>query len=144
MRDGALIVAEPAGRYARKPPLVVDCSLLAAVLLDEPSRDEAVLAMAGKALFAPELLDHEIVSVALKKSAHQTDGLVQQALSDLAALDLTRCRVDALAQFDLARPTGLTAYDAAYLQLAIELRAPLATFDKKLGKVAEKLLADQE
>lgn len=142
MSDGALIVAEPAGRYARKPPLVVDCSLLAAVLFDEPSRDEAALAMAGRALFAPELLDHEIVGVALKKSASQTDGQVQQALSDLAALDLTRCRVDALAQFDLARRTGLAAYDAAYLQLAIELQAPLATYDQKLGKVAEELLSD--
>jgi predicted nucleic acid-binding protein len=35
--------------------------------------------------------------------------------------------------------TGLTAYDAAYLQLALELRAPLATFDKKLGQTAQKV-----
>ena len=39
--DNGLIVAEPAGRYARKPPLVVDCSVLAAVLFDEPERDAA-------------------------------------------------------------------------------------------------------
>ena len=29
--------------------------------------------------------------------------------------------------------TDLSAYDAAYLWLAAELKAPLATFDRKLG-----------
>ncbi|TVS13610.1 MAG: PIN domain-containing protein [Wenzhouxiangella sp.] len=142
MPDDELIVAEPAGQYARKPPLVVDCSALAAVLFDEPARDSAALAMAGKALFAPDLLDHEIVSVSLKKSAAGHAELARQALADLAELELTRCRIDASAQFELAERTGLTAYDAAYLQLALELRAPLATFDRKLGKVAARLLSD--
>ena len=54
---------------------------------------------------------------------------------------LARCAVDAEAQFQLAGRTGLTAYDAAYLQLAIELRAPLATFDRKLGNAAAEILS---
>lgn len=138
------IVAEPAGRYARKPPLVVDCSVLAAVLFDEPARDSAALAMAGKELIAPDLLDHEIVSVALKKSADSHTEMARQALADLAALELTRCRVDSVAQFELAQRAGLTAYDAAYLQLALELQAPLATYDRKLGKAAARLLSDTQ
>jgi len=137
-RDEGLIVTEPAGRYARKPPLVIDCSVLAAVLFDEPDRDSAATVMAGKDLFAPDLLNHEIVSVAIRKSAAGHTALAGQALVDLAALELTRCRVDVRAQFELAE---LTAYDAAYLQLALELRAPLATFDRKLGKAAAKLLS---
>lgn len=140
-RNDELIVAEPAGRYARNPPLVVDCSVLAAVLFDEPERETAALAMAGKELFAPDLLRHEIVSVALKKAAAGHDELAQQALADLAELRLTRCTVDAEAQFQLAGRAGLTAYDAAYLQLALELRAPLATFDRKLGKAAAEILS---
>lgn len=56
-RTGGLYLAEPAGRYARHPPLVVDCSVL-------------------------------------------------------------------------------TAYDAAYLQLALDFGAPLATFDRSLGLAA--------
>jgi predicted nucleic acid-binding protein len=142
MPGDALLVAEPAGRYARKPPLVVDCSVLAAVLFDEPERDAAALALAGKELFAPDLLDHEIVSVALKKSAAGHPGLVEVALDDLAAVQLTRCRVDHAAQFRLAERTGLTAYDAAYLQLALELRAPLVTFDRTLGRVSKEVFAD--
>ena len=142
MPDDPLVVAEPGGRYARNPPLVVDCSALAAVLFDEPEREAAARAMAGKELFAPDLLSHEIVSVALKKTAAGYGTLARQALTDLDALRLTRCRVDAGAQFELAERAGLTAYDAAYLQLALELRAPLVTFDRELGKVAAKILAD--
>jgi predicted nucleic acid-binding protein len=141
MSDDQLIVAEPAGQYAQKPPLVVDCSALAAVLFDEPERDTAALAMAGKSLFAPDLLNHEMASVALKKSAAGHTELARQALADLAALEITRCRVDVVVQFELAERTGLTAYDAAYLQLALDIRAPLATFDQKLGKIAATLLS---
>lgn len=139
-----LYVAEPAGRYTRYPPLVVDCSVLAAVLFDEPEREAAALAMAGKELFAPGLLDHELVSVALRKSRAGMAELAEvarQALIDLAELRLTRCAVNPAAQFDLAQRLNLTAYDAAYLLLALDLGAPLATFDRRLGLAAGKALA---
>lgn len=135
-----LFVAEPAGQYTRYPPLVVDCSVLAAVLFDEPAGEAALLAMAGKELFAPDLLDHEMVSVALSKSKSGLQKAAKQALQDMSELRLTRCSVDSAAQFELARLMKLTAYDAAYLQLAIDLRAPLATFDQKLGKAAKAVL----
>jgi len=38
----------------------------------------------------------------------------------------------------VARREGLTAYDAAYLELAIRCSAPLATLDDKLGKAAKR------
>lgn len=137
-------VAEPAGRYTRYPPLVVDCSVLAAVLFDEPEREAAAMAMAGKELYAPDLLDHELVSVALKKSRAGLSEVARQALVDLAALRLTRCAVDASAQFDLAQRLELTAYDAAYVQLALDLGAPLATFDRPLGLAAMSVLDPRE
>ena len=40
---------------------------------------------------------------------------------------------------DLARTEWLTAYDAAYLELAMRLGLPLATKDRELGQVAERL-----
>jgi len=36
----------------------------------------------------------------------------------------------------LALDTGITAYDAAYLSLAMALEAPLATFDQELKRAA--------
>jgi len=38
-------------------PVVVDCSVLAAVIFDEPDREEAAKSLAGKSLFAPSLID---------------------------------------------------------------------------------------
>ena len=120
---GYPIVAEPRSRYAPYPPIVVDCSVLA-----------------GKELFAPDLLDHELVSVALKKSGAGLTTIAEQALEDLAQLRLTRCAVNGRAQFDLARKLDLTAYDAAYVLLAADLGAPLVTFDRTLGLAAQKFL----
>jgi predicted nucleic acid-binding protein len=139
-RSSALIVAEVRGRYTARPPLVVDCSVVAAVLFDEPNRDVAAQALAGKELFAPELLADELVSVAVKKSAHASEAVVRQALLDFTELELTRCRVDVHAQWRLALKYELSAYDAAYLWLASELGAPLATFDEQLGGAARRLL----
>jgi predicted nucleic acid-binding protein len=38
----------------------------------------------------------------------------------------------------LAREHGLTAYDAAYLELAMRLGLPIATGDRRLGAAAER------
>lgn len=38
----------------------------------------------------------------------------------------------------LARETGLTSYDAAYLELAVRLRAPLGSLDKHLRRAAKE------
>ena len=62
-----LYVAEPPAAYLVRPPLVVDCSVLSAALFEEETRDQALGLMTGKTLHAPYLLDHEIISVALKK-----------------------------------------------------------------------------
>lgn len=138
MRD--LIIAEPQSAHQRLPPLVVDCSVLAAVLFDEPERDAAAQVLAGKALFAPWLLDHEMVSVAVKKAHSGLADVAERALEDLARLRMTRRSPDIQAQWQLAWQKALSAYDAAYLQLAVEVNAPLATFDQKLGNAAQRVL----
>lgn len=137
-----LIVAEPPGAYLVSPPLVVDCSVLSAVLFEEPMRDEALGQLAGKALHAPTLLDHEIANVAVKKQRQNWPlESIELALADYAAQAIALHRVDIAAQVALAQRYGLSAYDAAYLWLAAELKAPLATYDQKLGTAARLHLA---
>lgn len=135
-------VAEPPPACLGRPPLVVDCSVLSAVLFEEDGRDEALRILAGKTLHAPLLLDTEIASVALKKTqGGWPEAIVRDAVSDYAQQDIAHHRPDVQAQCALAHRYGLSAYDAAYLWVAGFLQAPLATFDAKLAKAARAYLA---
>ena len=137
-----LYVAEPPATYLARPALVVDCSVLAAVLFEEASRDEALARLSGRTLHAPTLIDHEIASVALKKHAQGWPAeSISLALADYAEQALELHRSDVAAQCELAHRYGLSAYDAAYLWLAADIKAPLATFDRKLGEAAQRHLA---
>ena len=133
-----IYVAEPDARYGVRLPLVVDCSLLAAVVFGETERPAAEQRIAGHALHAPRLLDHEMAQVALTKlkRGHAAADLLE-SLADYRAQDIELHDGDPLAQFELGRRYGLSAYDAAYLWLAAALRAPLATFDQRLAEAAQ-------
>lgn len=137
-----LHVAEPPAGYGWRPPIVVDCSVLSAALFEEETRDDALRLLAGKALHAPTLLDHEMVSVAVKKTrAGWPEPVVARGLADYFEQMLELHRTDGAAQYALATRYRLSAYDAAYLWLASELRMPLATFDDKLAAAARAHLA---
>jgi predicted nucleic acid-binding protein len=136
-----LIVAEPPPRYRLPAPLVVDCSVVSAVLFDEAERRDAAGRIAGHGLFAPTLLDYEVASVAVTK--HRCGMTIEQlelALSDYAAADIELLAVDRGGVIAVARAYSLSAYDAAYLWLAAALKAPLATFDRRLGEAAQRHL----
>lgn len=136
-----LYVAEPAPAFVGRPPLVVDSSVLCAMLFEEPTRDLAVQRMTGHTLHAPWLIQYEVVSVAVKKQAlGWPEASVTLALVDFANQQLELHATDVHSQYELARRYGLSAYDAAYLWLAAEMNATLATFDQKLGRAAQKHL----
>lgn len=137
-----LYVAEPPAAYLVRPSIVVDCSAICGILFDEPWRADAVTRLAGKTLYAPYLLDHEVVSVTLKKHKQNWPlESIAKALEDYAQYQIELRCTDVSAQLDLALRYKLSAYDASYLWLAAELKAPLATFDEKLGLAAKTHLA---
>ena len=140
-----LYVAEPPAAYLTRPAMVVDCSVLAAVLFEEPTRDEAVARLRGHALHAPTLIDHEIASVALKKHLQGWPAeSIALALGDFAEQTIELHSSDLAAQCELAQRYALSAYDAAYLWLAADLKAPLVTFDRRLGEAAQRHLGALE
>ena len=83
-------VAEPPAAYRARSPLVVDSSIVCAVLFDETERAQALERIEGRSLFAPHLLDHEVVHVALKK---QRGGWPADSLG-LALADYAAYRIE--------------------------------------------------
>ena len=61
----ALIVAEPPAAFRVLTPLVVDASVINALLFDEPEREEARAWMQGKQLYAPHALADDRVAAAV-------------------------------------------------------------------------------
>lgn len=113
---------------------VVDASAVAAVLFDEPEA-AALVAGAGSALVAPTLLRFELASVCATKlrrdPARSTATLARYALLDELAIELVDPDWDSLPE--LADRWSLSAYDAAYLQVALARRAALVTLDARLA-----------
>ena len=137
-RPTQILVAEPPAEYRVRPPLVVDASVLAACIFGEPERDAAEARLKGFALHAPELIDYELTNVATTKLRRKdlAPEIAAQALAEFAAMALLRHSPAPQDIAALAWRYGLTAYDAAYLWVAGELKAPLATFDRRLAEAA--------
>jgi predicted nucleic acid-binding protein len=136
-----LYVAEPPALWRLRPPVVVDCSALAAMLFAEPEAEAAAAMLVERRLHAPSLLPYEIANVARGKlrSGAQADA-VQAALGEFAELRIEIHPAPARQLLALASQYSLSAYDAAYLWLAGELQAPLATFDRRLAEAAQRHL----
>lgn len=119
---------------ATADPTVVDASAIAAVLFDEPEAAPIVASIAGN-LIAPILLRYELASVATTKLIRyprRADEITQRyRLLDELAIDYIEPAWPDLPA--LARRWALSAYDAAYLQLALAHNAALVTLDARLA-----------
>jgi predicted nucleic acid-binding protein len=129
-------------------PLVVDASVaLAWALPDESSAyaDAVLIAVEREGLRVPELWTSEIanglaVAFLRKRITSADEAVFLSALSNLrievekASAAVTAIR-DATAA---AMRYGLTAYDAAYVDLALREGLTLATLDAAMRKAAEK------
>jgi len=125
-----------------KSPCVVDASAIAAVIFDEPEA-APVMASVGSSLVAPGLLRYEMASICATKltNAPKVAKLILQRYRLFNGLDIEFAEPDWDALPLLARQWDLTAYDAAYLQLALKRGAPLVTLDARLADAYDKAAA---
>lgn len=125
--------------------IVIDASAVGALILQDHGTDYADLlrsSLADDALCAPVHLPVETMHLIVK--AHR-QGRVEieqlglywdKAQSVIGLADIDPLRVDRLL-LELARATGLTPRDAAYLELAQRLGGRLASADKPLLKACK-------
>ncbi|HMJ02723.1 MAG TPA: type II toxin-antitoxin system VapC family toxin [Conexibacter sp.] len=117
--------------------IVVDASVLVGVVAeDNDAADDIRARLAGRRLFAPEVLDLEVIS-ALRRArrARRIAGdRALRALAELAFLPVSRVSHTMLLDRIWRLRDNLTAYDAAYVALAGVLDAPVYTRDAKLAR----------
>jgi predicted nucleic acid-binding protein len=98
----------------------------------------------GDSALTPPFWPHEVLNALLvgEKRKRISAELIQTFLTDLGALPIALHGLPSEAVFDriqsLSRDHGLTAYDAAYLDLAKESRLPLATLDEDLIRACDR------
>ncbi|MGH9220282.1 MAG: type II toxin-antitoxin system VapC family toxin [Vicinamibacterales bacterium] len=124
--------------------VVVDASALGAVLFEEPEAEAVLAHISSDTLVAPELIDYEIANIALMKirRGQQPEAVAIAMMGGLKFLGLRRLRVSPMEVIVLARSSGLSAYDAAYLWLAVSLDAKLVTLDRQLARADRALRGD--
>jgi predicted nucleic acid-binding protein len=112
------------------------------VLFDEPEAAPVVAAVTGS-LLAPGLLRYELASICASKLGNEPKRaqLTLQRYRLLPGLAIEFAEPDWDALPLLARQWDLSAYDAAYLQLALERKAPLVTLDARLASAFDKAAA---
>ena len=119
---------------------VVDASAVAAVVFEEPEAAPLVAAVRGK-LLAPSLIRYELANLCLTKlrQASADAAVTLKRYRLLRDLDLRTTEPDWHALPELAGRWGLSAYDAAYLDVALRERLPLVTLDARLARVYQRV-----
>lgn len=120
--------------------LVVDTSVLIAVLTGEPTRDRLIARTQGSELLAPGSVHWEIGNAfsALLKRRRLKLSEVQAALTAYGQIPIRFVEVELAAALELADRFGLYAYDAYLMACARRQRAPLLTLDARLGRAAQE------
>jgi predicted nucleic acid-binding protein len=96
----------------------------------------------GDKLVVPAFWRHEVLNALLmgERRKRVTNELIQAFIKDLerlpAEIDMPAAGTVFHSTQDLCRKHGLTAYDAAYLELAMRQRIALATADDALERAA--------
>ena len=127
--------------------VVVDASVALAWCFPDESSDYAdavLVALEGRTILVPAIWGLEIANAVLagERSKRLRQPEIRRFVTLLESLSLVQ-DVQPVSDhmskvLPMAREYGLSAYDAAYLELSIRHGAPLATLDGKLQKAARK------
>jgi predicted nucleic acid-binding protein len=124
--------------------IVIDASIaLAWLLADEkdPRAERALDALHDTSALAPGIWLYEVTNALLvaerRRRLHKT---AREMLAVLGSLDVAvvEPRGFPVSEYELAVEHRLSVYDSAYLHLAIEHDAPLATLDANLARAAKR------
>jgi predicted nucleic acid-binding protein len=121
--------------------LVVDASAISAIVFGEAEGATIAAHIDGESLVAPTLFDYEMANIGWKKLRRHPDKhtALMAAMRRVPTLPITKVAVPIGELFALASETGLSAYDASYLWLAMSRDLELVTLDDQLARANQEL-----
>lgn len=122
-------------------PLVVDTSVIIAVILNEPTKPRIIEITKGQELIAPESIRWEIGNAFSALFKRKILSL-EQALTGLKIFEQIPLRYPAIDLYEalkIAHEHQLYAYDAYFLKLSQNHKCPFITLDSSLQKLADRL-----
>lgn len=121
--------------------IVADTNTFIAVALNEPEKDMIIRLAEGSDLVAPEVLPFEVGNalVAMMKRNALTADEVISAWDMVQNIPVDLRRIDIRAALKIATQYNIYAYDAYFLECAINLRSPLLTLDRLMKKIAREI-----
>jgi predicted nucleic acid-binding protein len=119
--------------------LVVDTSVIIAVIANEPEKSALVAQTQGMELFAPRSLHWEIGNAfsAMLKRQRITLEQAQAAIEIYEQISLNLMDVDLTQTIEIASRLNLYAYDAYIIACALNQNCPLLTLDGGLSYAAK-------
>lgn len=116
--------------------VVLDASAVVNMVLPTQLRDATRRHVVGAELYAPTLLDTEVLSALgrLERSGSISGGEATDAVRGLGRLPCTRVAAEALLEQVWSMRHGVRISDAHYLALARTLDATLLTADGRLAR----------
>lgn len=121
--------------------IVVDCSYTLAMVMPGERRPATMPQVAAARMLVPPIWPYEVANAF--RNAVRRRRVGETDITGICAR-IEGLRIEAVTAHDAgvrhhcaaAAAHGLTAYDAAYVELALQRRCPLATLDASLARVA--------
>jgi len=121
--------------------IVTDTNIVLAVIFDEPEKENIIRLTSGNNAIAPEILPYEMGN-ALSAMVKRKQITVKEALNAekvVGTIPMRLINIDISKALQIAVDHNIYAYDAYFLQCAINQSCPLLTLDKGMINVAKEL-----
>jgi predicted nucleic acid-binding protein len=121
--------------------IVADTNAFLAVALGEPERESIIGVTHGAELIAPEVLPYEIGNAlsSLFRRGIISSSQMQSVWAATQQIPVECRRIDFCRSLDIAAQHRIHAYDAYFIECALQARCALLTLDKKMRSVAEAM-----
>jgi predicted nucleic acid-binding protein len=121
--------------------IVADTNTFIAVALNEPEKDMIIRLAEGCDLVAPEVLPFEVgnaLAALMKRNVLNADEVIA-AWDMVQNIPVDLRRIDIRAAIKVATQYNIYAYDAYFLECALDIRSPLLTLDRMMKKTAREI-----